>query len=71
MTVTGYQDQNGKRGDDFEGCDWDRKIILDDSKTLTCATYSYSYSYRPQAVILSNGSDWKMLVGDRVYNMRR
>jgi hypothetical protein len=72
MTVTGWVDRSkGKKGDSFEGCDYDRVIILDDSKVLTCATYSYSYSYRPRAVILSNGFDLKMVVGDEVYDMRR
>lgn len=72
MTITGWVDRsNGKKGDDFEGCEFDRVIILDDSKVLTCATYSYTYSYRPRAVILVNGSRFKMIVGDRVYDMRR
>ena len=56
MTVTGWID---------------RTIIFDDSKVLTCASYSYSYSYRPRAAILSNGSSFKMIIGDHVYDMRR
>lgn len=71
MTITGWQDAKGKRGDSFEGCDYDRVIVFDDSKVLTCTGYSYSYSYRPDAVILVKGSSFKMIVGSEVYDMRR
>lgn len=71
FTVTGWQDRDGKKSDSFEGCEFDRTIIFDDSKTLRCATYSYSYSYRPKAVILSNGTSFKMIVGSNAYDMRR
>lgn len=70
-TIAGYQDRNGKKADDFEGCDFDRIIIFDDNKILTCAGYGYQYSYRPTAIILSNGSVFKMIVGNDVYDMRR
>jgi hypothetical protein len=70
-TITGYRDRNGKREDSFNGCDFDRLIIFDDNKALTCNTYSYTYSYRPTAVILSNGSSFKMVVGGEIYDMRR
>jgi hypothetical protein len=70
-TITGYRDRNGKREDSFNGCDFDRVIISDNSKALTCATYSYTYSYRPTAVVLTNGSSFKMVVGDEIYDMRR
>jgi hypothetical protein len=72
-TVTGWVDpgKNGKKGDSFEGCEHDRILILDDSLTITCAEYSYSYSYRPKAVILSDGSSYKMLLEGHVYSMRK
>lgn len=72
-TVTGWQDsgKNGKKGDDFEGCEHDRTIILDDRLQLKCDEYSYSYSYRPKAVILTDGSSFRMLVGGHVYRMRK
>lgn len=70
-TIAGYQDKNGKRADSFEGCDYDRVIIFDDNKFLMCAGYGYLYSYRPTAIILSNGSSFKMIVGNDVYDMRR
>lgn len=70
-TIAGYQDRNGKKGDDFEGCDYDRVIVFDDNKILTCTGYGYQYAYRPTAIILSNGSSFKMIVEDDVYDMRR
>jgi hypothetical protein len=71
-TVTGWQDtgRNGKKGDSFEGCEHDRVIILDDSLTIKCDEYSYSYSYRPKAVILGNGSSFRMLLGGHIYRMK-
>jgi hypothetical protein len=70
-TVVGYQDKNAKKSDSFEGCDYDRVIVFDDNKILTCTGYGYQYSYRPTAIILSNGSSFKMIVGNNVYDMRR
>lgn len=70
-TIAGYQDRNGKKADGFEGCDYDRVIIFDDNIILTCAGYGYQYSYRPTAIILSNGSSFKMVVGNDIYDMRR
>ena len=64
-------DKDGeKSGDSFEGCDFDRIIIFSNDKMLICRTYDYTYAYRPTAVILSNGSSFKMIVRDRVYDMR-
>lgn len=69
-TITGYVDRDGKRGDSFEGCNYGRKIIFDDRTYLTCSTYSYSYSYRPDAVILSNRTgNWVMFVEGDKYDM--
>lgn len=70
-TVSGYKDANGKREDSFNGCEFDRIIIFDNRKILTCATYSYTYSYRPTAIVFSNGSSFKMLVGNTLYDMRQ
>ncbi len=70
-TVFGYLDNNSKKDDSFEGCNYDRVIIFDDNKTLTCAEYGYQYAYRPTAIIISNGSSFKMIVGNDVYDMRR
>lgn len=56
---------------EFEGCDFDKKIIFDDRTVLTCATYGYQYSYRPTAIILFNGSNIKMVIEDEAYDMSR
>lgn len=63
---------------EFEGCDFDRTIKFDNGWTLTCATYSYSYAYRPDAVIFiknstfQNRAYWmvKALIDDEFYEMR-
>jgi hypothetical protein len=70
-TITGFQDSNKKRNDSFEGCEYGRRIFIDDRYQVTCATYSYSYSYRPSVVILSQGSSFKMVVGDEIYDITK
>lgn len=75
-TVEGWRDGR-KKGDDFEGCEHGRVIVFTDGTALTCNTYSYSYSYRPTAVILAKQFkyqgrevyDFKMVVEDEVYDM--
>lgn len=44
---------------DFEGCDFDKKIRFDNGWVLTCSEYSYSYSYRPSAVIFVKSFSFK------------
>ncbi|WP_172201092.1 hypothetical protein [Campylobacter sp. RM16188] len=60
--------------DDFEGCDYDKKIIFTDDTYVTCNSYGYSYSYRPKAVIFAtqyNGHTlFKMYVNGNVYSIR-
>ena len=70
-TVTGYRDDNGKRGDDFEGCDFDRDLIIDYSKKVTCNTYSYSYSYMPRVEVYSNGYSLKACINSTLYDVSR
>jgi hypothetical protein len=36
---------------EFNGCDFDRVIRFTDGSAHRCSTYSYSYSYRPDAII--------------------
>lgn len=75
-TVEGWRDGR-KKGDEFEGCEHGRVIVFTDGTALTCNTYSYSYSYRPTAVILAKQFkyqgrdvyDFKMVVEDEVYDM--
>lgn len=71
--VTGFYDRNHRDKADsgnFEGCEYDRKIFLDDRYEVTCRSYGYSYGYRPDAVILSNGYSKKLIVGDDAYDIR-
>lgn len=64
--------------DEFEGCDFDKKIRLTNGWVLTCSTYSYSYSYRPEVVIFVKSVShqgqnfWmvKALIDDEFYDMR-
>lgn len=54
-TITGFQDK-GKipEKDTFEGCDWDRRIFLDDQYQITCQGYGYHYAYRPEGLLLES-----------------
>ena len=70
-TISGWVSEDGsEHGDDFEGCDIGRKIIFTDDTYLTCESYNYTYSYRPVAAILSNGTNVVMIVEDDAYDMR-
>jgi hypothetical protein len=55
----------------FDGCNYGRVIIFTDGTYLKCSGYGYQYAYRPTALLLSNGSGFKMIVDDNVYDMRR
>lgn len=70
--VTGYANEDGssRRDGDFEGCDYGRKIFVDDRYAFTCASYSYSYAYHPKVVVLSNGSSVKLIINDVIYDVR-
>lgn len=70
-SITGYQDPGQKPHTDweFEGCDFDRKIFIDDRYEVYCRGYSYAYSYHPQVTILSNGSSAKMIVNSQTFDI--
>lgn len=70
-TITGYQDRGKKRQDSYEGCDYGRVIIIDDSYTVTCATYAYSYAYRPTVTILSRNGSLKMVVANDILDVSK
>ncbi len=63
--------------DEFEGCDFDRRIEFDNGLTLTCSTFSYTYSFRPDAVIFFKSTQYKgrsywlvkALIDDEFYDM--
>lgn len=64
--------------DDFEGCDFDKQIRFTNGWTLTCSSYSYSYSFMPHAVIFiksfsHQGKNYwmiKALIDDEFYDMQ-
>ena len=70
-TVTGYIDENGKREDDFEGCEYGRILIVDYSKKATCVEYSYAYAFQPDIVVLSNGHSLKACIDNEIYDIQR
>ena len=70
-TVTGYINERGQEVDEFEGCEYDRVLIVDYSKTVTCAEYNYSYAYLPDIVIMSNGSRFKACIDNEMYDIWR
>jgi hypothetical protein len=79
-TIKGWYDTDGEKEEGaFKGCKHGRVIVFTDNKVLTCAEYGYQYAYRPTAVILAKpityqGNtlyDYKMVVEDEVYDMRR
>jgi hypothetical protein len=68
-TIDGYI-ENGKKSDDFEGCDFDRVIVFDDNTGVRCMTYSYTYSFRPDAYIFAGSAgSMKMCVEDELYDV--
>ncbi len=78
-TIRGWHDDDENEEGAFKGCKHGRVIVFTDNKVLTCAEYGYQYAYRPTAVILAKEIsyqgksfyDYKMVVGDEVYDMRR
>lgn len=69
-TVTGYVDDKGKEHDDFEGCEYGRRLIIDYRYQVTCTTYSYHYAYHPDIVILSNGSSKVACIDGDTFDIR-
>ena len=69
-TVTGYIDDKGNEKDEFSGCEYGRRLIVDYRYQVTCSTYSYHYAYRPDIVILSNGSSKKACIDGEIFDIR-
>lgn len=66
--VSGFYDQDGKQGSDFEGCTFGRVLVFLDGKGVACREYRYSYSYMPTAYIFANGgSQGAACIGDEIY----
>jgi len=69
-TVEGYV-EDGKKEDSYEGCDYDRVLIFTDDTAVRCAEYHYSYAYRPEAYIFSDGTLLKACIDDDMIDLRR
>jgi hypothetical protein len=54
---------------EFEGCDFDKRIPFRNGLVFVCSTYSYSYSYCPEVLILQHvrNGDIKVLINDCEY----
>ena len=78
-TIKGWYDDDEREDGAFKGCRHGRVIVFTDGTGLTCAEYGYMYAYRPTAIILGKRidvggrsfTDFKMVVEDEVYDMRR
>jgi len=76
-TIDSFIDKGKAKKDGFEGCDHDRVIVFTDGTSVTCRTYSYTYSYRPTAVILGKQVTFqgrqvtllKLIVEDSIYDI--
>ena len=63
----------------FEGADFDKPVALDNGMVFTFNEYNYSYSYRPDVVVLAKkvtvGKDsallWKLIIEDELYDVTR
>lgn len=62
---------------EFNGCDFDRVIRFTDGSIHRCSTYSYTYSYRPDAIIFGKTMSYqggtyatiKVLIEGEIYDM--
>jgi hypothetical protein len=54
---------------EFEGCDFDKRIPFTNGLVFVCSTYSYSYSYRPEVLLLQHirSEHIKVLINGREY----
>ncbi len=55
---------------EFEGCEFDKRIPLMNGLIFVCSTYSYSYSYIPEVLILQHirTGDVKVLIDGEEYD---
>lgn len=60
---------DGVREDGFTGCEYGRIIVFSDETGVKCSSYGYQYAYRPDAILLTNGSSIKMCVGSELYDV--
>lgn len=72
-TIISITQVNGE----FQGCDFGRVIKFMDGLTLKCSSYSYTYSFMPDAVIFAKtivyqGKSFaviKVLIEDEIFDM--
>lgn len=57
----------GTVSDDFEGCDYDRPVPLDEGFIFVCSEYSYHYAYRPDFYVMRQGASTKYLIDDEEF----
>lgn len=63
----------------FEGADFDKPVVLDNGMVFKFNEYNYSYSYRPDVVVMAKkvtvGKDsallWKLIIEDELYDVTR
>ena len=69
-TIVKYIDRDdNETGNAFKGCNFGRIIIFSDNTSLRCMSFDFTYEYRPEAIILSDGVGYIMIVGEDVYEM--
>lgn len=55
--------------DDFEGCDWDKKIEFLNGLSFICSTYSYTYSYMPDVkIFIIKDRVPEVYIGNKLYS---
>jgi hypothetical protein len=62
---------------EFEGCDYGKKIVLEDGSVFTCSEYNYTYSYSPDVIVFAKkityqGHSWimvKLVIEDDIFEM--
>ena len=69
-TVTGFQDPDEEPENSFKGCKLNRRLILDNRYSVYCKEYDYTYAYRPEAAVLSNGTSAVLIVDGQQFPIR-
>ena len=62
---------------EFEGCDYGKKIALENGSVFTCAEYNYSYSYSPEVIVFAKTFayqgktliSFKLVIEDELFEM--
>lgn len=55
--------------DEFEGCEWNKRIEFLNGLVFICSTYSYTYSYMPNVkIFLVDGIAPQVYIGGELYS---